>query len=273
MPVMKRNQPPKYIDWHNIFGRILKHRWTPLGLKVMTEYEVVKHPLKIDIVVIRQPKRLSAEKQIQLPDGIRDALREHNLVDFKSIRETYGVQELKKLDAYATHYERQEKVASNQLAVFAVSAMSPKKLLTEMHNWVEIQGKGRYRFRLSFRDILLLVPNEMAKKEANDVFELFASQKNQYFTAVQRMLKNPVWFTLEGIFGFFSQRIGEELNMSGLTLEQLAKWEVEAFMKDITPQQFIELMEKTKNKEQLLLQALNQMDSQELEHLLSRVKK
>ena len=117
------------LDWHKVFSQILTHGWTPLGLKVISEYQVAKDPLRIDVVVIQAEKLLSEKHLRQLPDGIREHLKSHNLIDFKSLHETYGYPELKKTDIYAGLYEMQEHVSPENLAVFAVSAMSPKKLL------------------------------------------------------------------------------------------------------------------------------------------------
>ena len=257
------------INWHNVFSRVLKHRWTPLGLTVLSEYEVVKHPLKIDVVVIRKEKEpLSPEKLAQLPDGIRENLKEHNLIDFKSIRESYSRQALKKTEAYATHYEEEERINVEQLSIFSVAAMTPKKLLTEMRDWVEMQSNGVYRFRLPFRDVILLVPNEMDKSEANDVLELFASQRDRYLSAIRHMASNSIWFSLKGIFNIFSQRLGKELTMSGLTLDQLAEEFEKEMMEDITPEKFGKLFAVAKNKKQLLAQALEQIDDEELDLIL-----
>ena len=54
-------------------------------------------------------------------------------------------------------------------------------LFTKVPDQIEQEGPGIYRIDLFFRSIVILVPNEMQDKEANDVFELFTSQKSQYF--------------------------------------------------------------------------------------------
>ena len=101
-------------------GQVLKHCWTPLGLQVIPEYEVAKNPLKVDVVVIRQGSPLSRKALSKLPDGLSDHLNEHNLIDFKSIHESYGYEELEKTDLYAKLYRQQEEIARNQLSVFEV---------------------------------------------------------------------------------------------------------------------------------------------------------
>lgn len=121
----KKAQKKIRFNWHNAFGQVLKHCRTPLGLQVIPEYEVAKNPLKVDVVVIRQGSPLSRKDLSKLPDGLSDHLNEHNLIDFKSIHESCGYEELEKTDLYAKFYRQQEEIARNQLSVFAVSSKTP----------------------------------------------------------------------------------------------------------------------------------------------------
>ena len=258
-------------NWHNAFGQVLKHGWTPLGLQVIPEYEVAKNPMKVDVVVIRQGSALSKQALTKLPDGVRNYLNDHNLIDFKSIHESYGYDELEKTDLYAKLYREQEEIAREQLSVFAVSSKIPQGLLAKIPDWIKREAKGIYQVRLSFLTIILLVPNEMEDKEANDVFELFASQKNYYLRSIQRMIGNPFWQSFRGIVHIFTQRLGKELSMAGLTLEQLEERTVLAFMEQATAEEFAKVVEKIPNKIDVLEKVVNQMSREERALLLRKL--
>ena len=67
--------------------------------------------MKVDVVVIRQGSALSKQALTKLPDGVRNHLNDHNLIDFKSIHESYGYDELEKTDLYTKLYREQEEIA------------------------------------------------------------------------------------------------------------------------------------------------------------------
>ncbi len=180
-------------------------------------------------------------------------------------------EELEKTDLYAKLYRQQEKITREQLSVFAVSSKTPQGLFAKVPNKMEQESQGIYRIDLFFRSVLLLVPNEMKDKEANDVFELFASQKSQYFQAIRRMASNPFWRSLTGMGPIFLQRLGKELKMAGLTMDQLARREVLSFMEHVTPEQFAEVIEGMPNKTEALEEALNRLSQEEKKALLEKL--
>ncbi|MBI4548093.1 MAG: hypothetical protein HY707_08940 [Ignavibacteriae bacterium] len=255
------------INWHNAFGQILKHRWTPLGLQVIPEYEVAKNPLKIDVVVIRSEAVLSERKRGQLPDGIRDYLNAHNIIDFKSTHESYGLEELRKTDVYTGLYQIQEGINLDQVTAFAVASMTPKKLLNAISQWVHPQGNGVYVIESGLIKMILLVPNEMEPKTANDVFELFASHTERSQLAFERMITDSFWYSLDGTLNLFTQFL-KEFAMSGLTMRQLEE----------NPQIGVDNMREVvrllrQKKPSLLRDLLQDVDDSELEQILKERKK
>ena len=255
------------INWHNAFGRILKHRWTPLGLKVIPEFIVSKDPQRIDVIVTQQESPLTTDLLEQLPDGIRENLKEHNLIDFKSTHETYGRNQLETTCKYAIHYREEENISSEQLAIFAVSSMIPKKLLKEISDWVQIEGAGIYKIDLNLWKVILLVPNEMESKEANDVFQLFSSQKEYALRSLQRMIEAPFWYALEGIFTIFNHLI-QELMMSGLTMEQLAKYDLPIVLSSASTEEVADAIVSLENNDKLLQDIIDRLSDEKFEKLL-----
>ncbi len=167
----------------------------------------------------------------------------------------------------------QEEIAREKLSVFAVSSKIPQGLFAKVQDWVEQEARGIYQVHLSFWTVILLIPNEMEAKEANDVFELFASQKNCYLHAIRRMSGNPFWQSFRGIIHIFTQRLGKELSMAGLTLEQLEERTVLAFMEQATAEEFAKVVEKIPNKTEALQKILNLLEDDELAKLLEERKK
>ena len=77
------DQRPK-IRWHHLFGSLLQELLTPVGITVETEVDVTSDPPKVDIVLLcRETGAWTADQRQYLPDGVRDSLASHILIEFK----------------------------------------------------------------------------------------------------------------------------------------------------------------------------------------------
>ncbi len=269
------------LNWHNAFGQILKRVWNHLDLQILTEVEVAKNPLRIDMVIIRSPQQLPPEQLQQLPDGLREQLKPHNIVDFKSIHESYGLRELQKTLAYSCLYEEQNGIAPNDLSVFAVASMTPRKLLTHYRDWIEMITRGVYRADVRFRSIWILVPNELPLHETNDVLGFFASHRDRYVKAIEHWWDRSRQKGWEGLLRFLAYRLKKEMQMAGLTLDELYKEDYDSakfFLSHMAPKKKQKLLEEelrdmeTQQKQQLLERELEALDDEQFEQLLAKRK-
>ena len=116
--------------------------------------------------------------------------------------------------------------------------------------------------KLSFREIILLIPNEMEDKVSNEIFELFASRKTQSLQALIKMVNNPFWSGLDGL-EVLVQRLGKEWKMPGLDLNDLARQYKENIFKRVTPLEYAEIFKQMKDKEDALGHVIKQLDHPE----------
>ncbi len=263
------------LNWHKLFGQILQARLSVLGFQVLTEYQVTKDPWRMDVVVIRPQHALSSEELQQLPDGIREHLKTHNFIDFKSISETYGIDQLDKTISYARAYLDQEKLSREELQTFAVSSMTPSHLLKSKEIPIFQESRGVYRLHLAIREVILLVPNELPDNEANAVLGIFASRKDRFRDASKYFLGSRFWSKLIGVMTFIYYRLGKEFDMSGWDLKRFEEEGLTVVLKNSAPDAVAKAFNEfdSQNKTQVLQGALSQLNKEELHGVLSQVDK
>jgi hypothetical protein len=91
---------------HKALGTLLQELLTPVGITVVTEFQVMAAPPRGDILLLRreQPEWTPAQR-VLLPDAIRDSRASHILVELKST-ETFGKAALRQASGYDTFYRR-----------------------------------------------------------------------------------------------------------------------------------------------------------------------
>src|SRR5262245_9873439 len=103
-------------DWHRIFGLMLIDFFIRSPFTVETERDLSEQQQLLDVVIVRSGKGRFADR---LPDGL-DGLAAHNLITFKSHRETLDDWAMKELTG---HYVAYRKLVSP----------SPSRLLPQDH--------------------------------------------------------------------------------------------------------------------------------------------
>src|SRR4029077_15812655 len=103
-------------DWHRLFGLLLTDYFTGSPFTVEVERDLSEQQQFLDVVVLRRRRGRFAGR---LPDGL-DGLAEHNLITFKSHRET--------LDGWA-----RKALIGHYVAYRKLVSRSPSELLSEEH--------------------------------------------------------------------------------------------------------------------------------------------
>jgi len=128
--VTKPIEPPASISWHRLFGLLLADYLADSPFEVELEKDLSHHKQLLDVVVVR---RREGVMDRPMPDGMND-LTDHNLITFKSFRETLDDWALKELTGHYVNYRKQMADEEGQLpdeaviSLFAISARFPRDL-------------------------------------------------------------------------------------------------------------------------------------------------
>ena len=165
------------IPWHRLLGMMLTDFFAGSPFHVEAERDLSFKAQLLDILIVRKD---AGGVVPPLPDGLRDSLVSHNLISFKSFRDTLGDWTLKELTGHYVNYRKQVSPSMNDLLpeeefrLFALSAHYPQGLaaqvtLTKVQEGVYDCWRGTDRFRVVVLNQLPLVPN-------NSPLHLFSGQ-------------------------------------------------------------------------------------------------
>lgn len=101
-------------DWHRVAGTLFSHHVEnhPYDVDVDVDFDVAHTEKRIDILIV---KKAEGANPPVIADGFED-LRKHNLVTFKSFRESMSVHALEELICYFKLYQTSER-ASNERCI------------------------------------------------------------------------------------------------------------------------------------------------------------
>jgi hypothetical protein len=161
-------------DWHRLFGLILTDFFTNSPFVVEIERDLSEQQQFLDVVIVRRGPGEFAER---LPDGL-EGLRAHNLITFKSHRETLDAWAMLELIGHYVAYRKLVSRAPNALlaeerfGVYAVTARFPEKLSGQVP-WQKIQA-GVYDCQWGSLTVRVVVAGELAKEPHNAPLHLFS---------------------------------------------------------------------------------------------------
>ena len=93
-------------DWHRVFGVSLADVVTGLPFRVVQELELSRMKQRLDVAIIRLTEsQVSEHVWPDLPDGLTD-LADHNLVSYKSMRESLTKPSTWELVSYGVTYAK-----------------------------------------------------------------------------------------------------------------------------------------------------------------------
>src|SRR5256714_14572496 len=89
-------------DWHRLFGLLLTDFFTGSPFTVEVERDLSQQQQFLDVVIVRRGRGRFAGL---LPDGLDD-LAEHNLISFKSLRESLDAWAMRELVGHYVAYRK-----------------------------------------------------------------------------------------------------------------------------------------------------------------------
>jgi hypothetical protein len=163
-------------DWHRLFGLLLTDYFTGSPFVVEVERDLSVQQQLLDVVIVRRGRGRFVGR---LPDGL-EGLRAHNLVTFKSHRETLDDWAVKELVGHYVAYRKlvsrspSDLLAEDQFGLYAVAARFPQSLSGRVP-WERVQP-GVYDCRWGTDTIRVVVAGELSREAHNAPLHLFSAQ-------------------------------------------------------------------------------------------------
>jgi len=170
------------MEWHRLLGLTLTDYFTGSSYFVELEKDLSLKQQFLDVVII---ERKNGIPLLELPDGF-EGLAAHNLVTYKSLRESLDEWTVEELVGHYVNYRKQispslkELMPAENFRLYAVSTLYPKNLAKQT-DFITV-GKGIYDLIWGIRKIRVIVTGQVSEEKRNAVWMLFSGiqQKVQY---------------------------------------------------------------------------------------------
>ena len=116
-------QPKKSLNkWTNIFAIILGAMLKGYKVDIITEYELYKNPMRIDILVVK------LLEDVVIDHTIMRFFRKHNIIEFKGPNDTLNIWSFDKVLSYFHAYISKNRIGFGETTVTFASVRRPVKL-------------------------------------------------------------------------------------------------------------------------------------------------
>jgi hypothetical protein len=168
----------KFTQWHRLFGITLTDFFTDTAYTVELEKDLSLKKQFLDVVIIEK-------KDGQIPDELPDGLENmaaHNLVSYKSFRESFDDWSADELIGHFVNYRKQvspprkELLPKEDFRLYAVCTRYPEKLAKQ--TTLKQVKEGVYDFLWGIRNIRLIVTSQISKKKHNAVWLMFSAVRD-----------------------------------------------------------------------------------------------
>jgi hypothetical protein len=162
-------------DWHRLFGLLLVDFFTDSPFTVEVERDLSEQQQFLDVVILRRGRGRFPGR---LPDGL-DGLAAHNLISFKSHRESLDAWAMKELIGHYVAYRKLVSPSPSRLwpeerfRLFAVCARFPHNLSGQAA-WQERQA-GVYHCTWAADVVRVVVAGELPREAHNAPLHLFSA--------------------------------------------------------------------------------------------------
>lgn len=184
---------------------MLEELLTPLDITVMTDFSVMTDPPVADILLLRrdQPKWSDEQKSV-LPDGIRDTMADHILIEFK-YTESVNHAVLSQTLAYDTFYKRIQKLKSNRVQTVIISSKTPAKTFMQQFEYSQTLLPGVYHSKNPMLQALLIIElNGLTDAPHNLFVKCFASKKTEKDRAFKKLFASGKQFFRSGLYSIIA---------------------------------------------------------------------
>jgi hypothetical protein len=245
------------MDWHRQFGLMVTDFFTNSPFVVELEKDLSIRKQLLDVVILRKQKGELTER---LPDGMDD-LADHNLITFKSHRESLDDWALKELTGHYVNYRKQLSIGDEPLLpesafrLYAVCSRFPHNL-AQVVPWEEMQ-KGVYECRRGTDRIRVVVARQLPQSKQNawlfyftDLPELLAFARAHY------RQHSP---NTSSLIDHLLKQYQEEGIAMPYTMEDFQRDYAREHLKDLTPEERLEGLTPDQRLEGLTPEQLEQL--------------
>ncbi len=213
-------QKKSQTQWHRILGQLFKLSLTSLNVTVSSDFPLLSHPPRGDVLLLRRQQSGWTEAQRAfLPDGVRHTDSQHILIEFK-FTESLNEAVLAKTLGYEVLYQEHQELTAQAISSFILSAKTPQSSFLEAHRYKVTDYSGVYR---SSTPLLTRVPiialNGLADTLPNAYVKCFASrakEREKAFATLEkagwRGLPEQLWWFLVGLRETTQVKRGAMLN-------------------------------------------------------------
>jgi hypothetical protein len=226
------------INWHRLFGLMLMDYFSDRGFRVELEKDLSQKRQYLDVVII---ERKDEEANLSgICDGF-DNLSSHNLLSYKSKRQSLNAWALEELIGHYVNYRKildgSRQTKNDDIRLYAISTRWPGALLS-LTSATEVKP-GVWDIRVLSLDIRVLVLSRLPLAQRNAVLAFFSfnAEKVQFAmehyhlrmedgsTVINQLLNN---YSLEGI-------------AMPYTMEQFRKDYVKAHLPELNPDEVLSM--------------------------------
>ncbi|HEC85026.1 MAG: hypothetical protein DRR08_13445 [Candidatus Parabeggiatoa sp. nov. 2] len=225
------------IDWHHLFEWTLVDYFTGSNYRVDLEKDISVKPQRLDVLLI---EKSTGTLLTEVPDGLENLSR-HNLLTYKSLRETLDTLVIYELVSYYVNYrklldhKKWDELPNSEFQLYAVTTRYPRKFSKEFETQLEKQKAGVYDLKHGNHTIRVIVLSEIQKTPKNAVWQLFSSQAKGFdFGSEHYQWRYPPAIALlNPLFKLYRQ---EGINMS-YTIEQAYRECVRDTLESLPPEE------------------------------------
>jgi hypothetical protein len=165
------------ISAHKLLGTLLQELLTPVGVKVVTEFQVMAESPKGDILILRREQpEWTPQQRALLPDGVRDSRASDILLEFK-YTESINEAALRQALGYDTFYQRSQQLTGTAVQTFVLSAKTPQPEALQLFGYKLTEQSGVYRSdNILLQWLPVLALNELRDVPHNAFVKTFASR-------------------------------------------------------------------------------------------------
>ncbi|MDM8532856.1 hypothetical protein QUF63_16965 [Anaerolineales bacterium HSG25] len=179
---MKKQEPKKQeprTHWHRILGKLFELLFHTLEVTVKVDFNLMSKPPRSDIFLLRcNSPTWTMEQLARLPDGIRNSLASHILIEFK-YTESLNAERIEKVHGYDIFYRVIQGLSGDEVATFILSSKTPRPALLKEYGYHATEWPGVYQSELPMvKRVTILVLNELNNEPHNAYVKCFASRRH-----------------------------------------------------------------------------------------------
>jgi hypothetical protein len=223
------------IYWHRLFGLMLMDYLSNRGFRVELEKDLSLKRQYLDVVIIEREDQKTNLSGIC--DGF-DNLSSHNLLTYKSKRQSLNAFALEELIGHYVNYRKvlgRSRTKADHVRLYAVSTRRPGVLLS-MTGATEVKP-GVWDLRVLSRDIRVIVLSELPMAQRNAVLAFFSFDAEK----VRFALDHYQWQMEDG--STVINQLLDKYSVEGIampyTMEQFRKEYVKAHLGELDPEEVL----------------------------------